>query len=1034
MKYAIQENYAIGNKIIKEISMKYTLANDNFNDFYCFEDNVLKPRAYFVPFKNLEACQKSTYLNERYSSDLLKVLSGDWDFAFYGKISDMPLELDTDEIKFDKVKVPGCWQFQGYEKPFYINTRYQFDLNTMPLVPADKGYYGKNYNTQNGESKVEVFNNVGVYRKKFSLKKSAKNILTFLGVSSCLQLYVNGFYVGYAEGSHNTHEFNITQYLNEDSNDNELVVLVYKWCNGTYLECQDMFRNNGIFRDVYITSFKGSYVWDFKCKSSKIDGMKFHLDVDIESVKEQGEEVVCSLYYKDKLLNALRGDKVEFVIDDPKLWSAEIPELYTLYIEIKKGEKTIQCIRQEVGLRNIEINGNVFYLNDKPIKLKGVNHHDTSAENGYVMTSDELFKDIALMKELNVNAVRMSHYPPDPIMLKIANYEGMYVIDEADIETHGCYGTQKTLAFPNKISNNRKWRHHFWDRVYRMYMRDKNNASVIMWSLGNESGGWKNQDYCYSKLKKLDSTPIHYEAVCRTRRFNYDVVSQMYATTQFYEKYVAGRAPKKFYRAPYFQCEYAHAMGVGPGSLDLYVEKFYSCPSALGGCIWEWADHAVKTDKGYLYGGDNSEYAHDSNFCVDGLVGPDRLLSVSAMNMQACYRPVKAFYISPNKYLLKNMNRFLSTSYLDIKWQYVVNGDIASEGTLNLDIPPMCDGEAHIKHAAIDTAKECLFNFIYYDKRTGKFVAKEQIVLSRFIKKCSRPEDSNLVCVEENGKLKITTKSANIIFDAQKGKLVSYKIDDKEYLLTSENAKVLTPNIYRAPIDNYMYLVKGWKKYGFDDMKSQLVYFDYEKVGNSIKISTQENMTGAGKLRFIVYMDYTVYSSGEIDVTACLQKCKGYDIPKFGLDMEMPLEFDNVVYYGRGESESYSDMSEHTIMGVYSMKIEDMFTQYIKPQDNGNRSGVRWAKITNAQGNGFMFAGDAMSFNFNANRYSDKDLAEAKHAFELAPQDKLIVRIDGFVRGVGSNSCGPDTRPEFRHTSTQDVEYSFRISPIVAKK
>ena len=309
--------------------MKYTLANDNFNDFYCFEDNVLKPRAYFVPFKNLEACQKSTYLNERYSSDLLKVLSGDWDFAFYGKISDMPLELDTDEIKFDKVKVPGCWQFQGYEKPFYINTRYQFDLNTMPLVPADKGYYGKNYNTQNGEGKVEVFNSVGVYRKKFSLKKSAKNILTFLGVSSCLQLYVNGFYVGYAEGSHNTHEFNITQYLNEDSNDNELVVLVYKWCNGTYLECQDMFRNNGIFRDVYITSFKGSYVWDFKCKSRKVDGVKFHLGVDVESVKEQDEEVVCSLYYKDKLLNTLSGEKVEFVIDDPKLWSAEIPELYT---------------------------------------------------------------------------------------------------------------------------------------------------------------------------------------------------------------------------------------------------------------------------------------------------------------------------------------------------------------------------------------------------------------------------------------------------------------------------------------------------------------------------------------------------------------------------------------------------------------------------------------------------------------------------------------------------------------------------------
>lgn len=1013
--------------------MKYTLANDNFNDFYCFEDNVLKPRAYFVPFKDVESCKKTAYLDERYSSELLKVLSGDWDFAFYSKISDMPLEIDTDEVKFDTVKVPGCWQFQGYEKPFYINTRYMFDINTMPLVPADKGYYGKNFSIQNGESKVEVFNSVGVYRKKFSIKKSAKNIISFLGVSSCLQLYVNGFYIGYAEGSHNTHEFDITQYLNEDSDDNELVVLVYKWCNGTYLECQDMFRNNGIFRDVYVTSYQDSYIWDFRCKTRKTENQAFKLTVDVESVKTDDEDVECSLYYDDQLLETKSGDKTEFIIDDPKLWSAEIPQLYTLYIKLKKGDKCIECIRQEVGLRNIEINGNIFYLNDKPIKIKGVNHHDTHESNGYVMTADELMKDVLLMKELNVNAVRTSHYPPDPIMLKIANYEGLYMIDEADIETHGCYGT-KTLRLPNLISNNKKWKHHFWDRVYRMFMRDKNNSSVIMWSLGNESGGWKNQDYCYDKLKKLDDTPIHYEAVCRTPRFNYDVVSQMYASTEFYDKYVAGKAPKKFYRAPYFQCEYAHAMGVGPGSLDLYVERFYSYPGALGGCIWEWADHAVKTDKGYLYGGDNGEYGHDSNFCVDGLVTPDRIPSVSALNMQAAYRPVKAFYISPNKYLLKNMNRFLSTQYLSIKWQYLVNGDVVSEGALDLDIPPMCDGEAYIKHPAIDTAKECLINFIYFDKKTDKFVAKEQIVLSRFIKKCSRPEGNNIICVEENGKLKISTQAAKIVFDTANGKLVSYKVEDKEFLLKNNGSKALAPNIYRAPIDNYMYISNKWKKLGFDDMKSTLVDFEYEKDGNSIKISTQENMFGAGKLRFTAYIDYTVYCSGEIDVTACLQKHKAYDIPKFGLDIELPIEFDSVTYYGMGGEESYSDMSEHATMGIYSIKVDEMYTQYIKPQDNGNRSGVRWAKITNADGEGFMFAGDAMSFNFNASRFEDKDIEQAKHAFELAPQDKCIVRIDGFVRGVGSNSCGPDARAEFKHTSNQDVEYSFRISPILAKK
>ncbi len=309
--------------------MKYTLANDNFNDFYCFEDNVLQPRAYFVPFEDMRACKETNYLNERYSSSMVNILNGEWDFLFFDKISDMPLEIDTESVEFDKVKVPGCWQYQGYEKPFYINTRYMFDINTVPLVPADKGYYGKNYKTQNGEAKVEVFNSVGVYRKKFNLKKTDKNIISFLGVSSCLQLYVNEFYVGYAEGSHNTHEFDITQYLNEDGEENELVVLVYKWCNGTFLECQDMFRSNGIFRDVYITSYGKSYIWDFKCNSIKVDNDQYKVSVETTAIKEESEEIVCSLYYKDKLLDTLKGDKVEFTVDDPKLWSAEIPELYT---------------------------------------------------------------------------------------------------------------------------------------------------------------------------------------------------------------------------------------------------------------------------------------------------------------------------------------------------------------------------------------------------------------------------------------------------------------------------------------------------------------------------------------------------------------------------------------------------------------------------------------------------------------------------------------------------------------------------------
>ncbi|MDE6758351.1 MAG: hypothetical protein K2J89_03615 [Clostridia bacterium] len=1012
--------------------MNYTLSNDYFNDFYCFADNVLPPRAYFIPFNSLEACKKTDYLNERYHSSMVKVLNGDWDFVFYDKIRNMPLEINTDEMQFDSVKVPGCWQYQGYEFPFYINTRYMFDIKDMPLVPADKGHYGKNYRTQNGESGVEVFNSVGLYRKKFVIKKTSRNILTFLGVSSCVQLYVNGFYVGYGEGSHNTHEFDVTKYLLDGEAENEIVVLVYKWCNGTYLECQDMFRSNGIFRDVYVTSYKDDHIWDYKLSTTREDKDKYNISLEVSCVKDIDTQTVCTLCYGEEEIETKIGNQVEFELSEPKLWSAEIPNLYTVYIQLVKNGKVVECIRQEVGIKTINIVGNVFYFNDKAIKLKGVNHHDTNEKNGYVMTIEELKADIALMKELNVNAVRTSHYPPNPVMLKIANYEGIYIIDEADIETHGCYGAMKTIPRPNRISNNLKWKDHFWDRVFRMYMRDRNNACVTMWSLGNESGGWRNQDVCYDKLKQLDpDTPIHYEAVCRTPRFNYDVVSQMYASTEFYEKYVANKAPKRFYRAPYFQCEYAHAMGVGPGSLDKYWELMNASPSALGGCIWEWADHAVKTSKGYLYGGDHGEYAHDSNFCVDGLVYPDRRISPSALNMQAVYRPVKAYYISNNKYLLHNFNRFLSTQYLRVKWQFLYNGEIAGEGDLDINIPPMCDGEVVIKHPPIDTARECCINFIYFDKRTDKFVAQEQIMLSQFIKKPSRPDGKEIISVEENKLLKIFTQRAKIIFSLGTGKMTSYSIDEKEYLCDDKDAEIFVPKIYRAPIDNYMYKTKKWQKLGFDKLTSKLLSFDYEKNDNCLSITTVESLSFDGDEMFRVILDYNVFDNGAIDVTATLQKLKAYDIPKFGLNIDLPEKFANITYYGMGDKENYSDMREHAVMGIYSLNIDDMYEHYVKPQDNGNRTCVRWAKITDENGKGIKFAGYAMAFNFNASRYDDNTLATTAHDFSLKPQNKSIIRIDGFVRGVGSNSCGPDTRAEFRHTTKSDIQYSFRISPIV---
>ncbi|MDE7336916.1 MAG: hypothetical protein K2N32_02250 [Clostridia bacterium] len=398
--------------------------------------------------------------------------------------------------------------------------------------------------------------------------------------------------------------------------------------------------------------------------------------------------------------------------------------------------------------------------------------------------------------------------------------------------------------------------------------------------------------------------------------------------------------------------------------------------------------------------------------------------------MQAVYRPVKAFYISNNKYLFHNFNRFLSTDYLEVKWQFLYNGEISGEGIVNLDIPPMCDGEAMIKHPPIDTARECCINFIYVDKRTGKFVAREQIMLSKFIKKPPRPEGKEIVSVEENNHLKIFTQRAKIIFDLRTGKMSSYKIGEKEFICTDKQAEIFAPKIYRAPIDNYMYKAAKWRRQGLDKLTPALLSFDYEKNNNCLSIKTVESLSANGKDMFKVILDYNVFDNGEIDVTATLQKNKEYDIPKFGLNIELPKQFENITYYGMGEKESYSDMREHAIMGIYSMKIEDMYEHYIKPQDNGNRTDVRWVKITDENGEGLKIAGYAMSFDFNANRYSDKTLEETAHDFDLKESDKNIIRIDGFVRGIGSNSCGPDTRAEFKHTSKAEIRYAFRVKPL----
>lgn len=1011
--------------------MLYRLKNNYYNNFDVFEHNKMAPRAYFIPFETREALEETTYLNERYKSDIVTVLNGKWDFAFYNRVSDMPNEIDPYYFDFEQINVPSCWQFQGYEAPFYINTRYMWDYSA-PYVPADMGKYGIKtaLNTKINGRYINVYNSVGVYRKTFTLRHTEKHILTFLGVASNVQVYCNGRFVGYSEGSHNTAEFDITPFVIDGPN--EILCLVYKWCNGTYLECQDMFRNNGIFRDVYITSFKKNYIMDYNVRTFQIDEVSRMIRIDIDATYEKNVKPVYELYYGNKMIARAEGETCcEFTVEKPYLWSAETPYLYKVVISLKKGDTTLFCIRQEVGFRTIQIKKSVFYYNDKPIKLKGVNHHDTNPKTGYTMTVSDMQKDIELMKLMNVNAIRTSHYPPDPLFVKMANYAGFYMIVEADIETHGCYG--KKIGQPNLISNNKKWLPQFWDRVYRMYMRDRNNPSVTMWSLGNECGGWKNQDECYMRLKKLDpQVPIHYEGVSRTPRWNYDVISEMYTDTYKMEKYAAKKLPVKYYKAPYFLCEYAHAMGLGPGSLDKYVEIFDNTPTALGGCIWEWCDHAVlERDGTYTYGGDHGEYAHDSNFCVDGLMYPDRRPSISAYEMRCAYRPIRAYYVSNNKYSLKNNYFFSDTSNIIFKWEYTQNGEILASGDFKAIIPPEGSYTVNLKHPLLNTSKDCFMNFYYIDAKSGIETAREQLTLCLSVDRLPKIECKNVACIEENGKYIIATNNGKIIFDKVTGELTNYIIDDQELLSQEEGARIFKPSVYRPPIDNYMYKNNYWKRIGMDKVRFELKSFDVEKLDDKVQLVLVYRGFMKEKIRFMVTNTFSVYGNGTMDVNSILDIAKNYDLPKYGLQIELPSDCRNILYYGRGEKENYSDLKDHSLIGIYSGRVEDFRDNYIKPQDSGNRSDVRWAQLVNPKGNGLRFVTDEETFNFTAQPYRDEVVLNAKHTKDLIDEKRTVVKIDAFVRGVGSNSCGPDTRKEFIHDTTESIEYTFRVIPVI---
>lgn len=999
--------------------MNYNIHKNLHDDFSVFEQNKMMERSYYIPFSSIDKLNVSDYKNERYLSDRVQMLSGEWDFAYYDKLSNVPVPFNTDTISFDNVTVPCTWQRTGYDQIAYINTRYPFPKKP-PRIPNDVA--------------------VGVYRKMVNIDNaSAYRVLTFLGVAGALAVYINGEYVGYSEGSHNTAEFDITKFLNEG--ENEILAVVYKWSNGTYLECQDMFRENGIFRDVYIISHSDSYLTDFLFRPTRNNDGTYDLNISVEGKFSKNSTVKIKAEDDETLFEVELSYKKETKISSlsVKEWSAEIPNIYKVTISLVDNGSEVEAVRTYIGFKNIEIKGEVFFFNNQKIKIKGVNHHDTNMTKGYAMSVADMEQDIVLMKEYNCNAVRTSHYPPDPVFLMMCDIYGLYVVDEADIETHGFYSVPGTYR-PNRLSNNIKWASHYLDRVKRMYGRDKNHPSITMWSLGNESGGCKCQDVCYDYLKKENpEIPVHYEGVIRSKRWAYDVVSKMYDPQSLLYKIRDKKAGKKYIGKPHFLCEYAHAMGNGPGGLEEYMQLFYSSDQLMGGCIWEWADHAVYDEKAkykWTYGGDHNEPIHDGNFCVDGLFYPDRKPSSGALEMKAVYRPVRAKYLKKCKFELWNTQNFASTDNIFVNWEVFVDGKSFESGSLNPHILPGEKYEFEIySDALIKMHSDVFVNFTYTDKNSGFEIAKEQVIIFTAESNCDKVNSSSNIV--KNGKnIEVKFNNGSALFDKKEG-LVSYKVNGKEYLKQNplDGMHGFVPHIFRGKLDNDRYMQIFWMIIGLEDVKEQFVSCRVVKEIDCTIVRTKYRFVTRGI--FILAnstVDYVFDNDGNMYVTAKLSKiCPLTDqLPRFGVHAEFDSDLENVEYYGRGPEENYSDFIEHAPIGVYNTTVTKMAHKYIKPQDAGNRGDTRYGIIANDAGEGIKITAQSKFFNFNANHYTLKQIIKANHIEDLPDTDTTFTSVDGYVRGTGSGSCGPIPSKEhlidFGYCTP--LNYTFKVEPL----
>ena len=932
-------------------------------------------------------------------------LNGSWEFAYYDRPGDVPEEPWAAALP-ERIPVPSCWQMLGWEgerpgygRPEYTNVNYPIPVDP-PYVPDENG--------------------VGVYRRSFPLPErfaGLRGILRFEGVDSAFYVWFNGEFVGYSQGAHLRSDFEVTPLLQPGAN--ELTVVVLQYSDGTYLEDQDKWRLSGIFRDVTLLAVPRIRIADARVRAGA-DG-ELCLGVRVEGA---GPATAVRAEIAGERLELTEGSwEGRLRIGGIRPWSAETPALYPLYLSLTEGEGVLETYRLWVGFRDVALRDGQLWVNGVSVKLKGVNRHDTHPERGSAVTRRDMERDVLLMKRHNINCVRTSHYPNAPYFYELCDRYGLYVVDEADLETHGCHNVGR----PELLSADPAWEEAYLDRARRLVGRDRNHPCVIFWSLGNESGYGRNHDAMAALIRGEDDRPIHYEGAQYAPVV--DVVSQMYPTVA----HVVEEGLRTDDPRPYFMCEYAHAMGNGPGSLREYWEAIYAHDRLIGGCVWEWADHTVLLRQGdrlrHAYGGDFGEQPNDGNFCVDGLTFPDRRPHTGLLELKHALRPVE---LSREGVQLRLTNRydFRGLEHLTASWKLERAGELLAAGVLELpSLAPHAAALLPLPAEATDAEADALLTvrFAYaWDQAfapAGWEVARFQFPLTPAPALAPLAARERAEARMEAGLLVLAVEDGEWRIDPHTGWPCSYRRGGVELL------RGMAAELWRAPTDNDMYIRKEWEAACLDRLQSRVAAFAWEALPDGRVRVEAETVLAAAMKRPAARLRVTqLYNGlGEAQFAVEFLPDEGLPpLPRMGITVRLPGSYELLRWLGRGPQEAYADRLDGAPVGLYEQTLEEAFVPYVRPQENGNKAEVRWCELT---GRGCGLRAEGEELNVSAHRYSTGQLTLAEHADELCPGDEVYLHLDLAQHGLGSNSCGHPPLPPYQ-LLPRPRSYRFQLGPI----